>query len=173
MVNRKLQLQFLLVLLIGTLILSFQIFKPFLAPLALAIVFSVVLQPVYAYILHRIGKNPSIASMLVVGLSILCLFIPAVLLSTQVFQEAHSLYESLAQNGGGTNTLVIAIQHVGHVLEPYISGAEARSVVISSNVDEYVKLGLSWLVNNFGKALSSASALALDIFLFVVALSLL
>lgn len=170
MVNRKLQLQFLLVLLIGTLILSFFIFKPFLAPLALAIVFSVVLQPFYKFILRHIGNRPSIASLLTVGLSILCIFIPAVLLGTQVFQEARNLYGSLAQNGGGTNTLVTVIQHAGHGLDTYFPGAEQASIDFSGNVDEYVKQGLSWFVNNLGNALSGASALALDLSVFVISL---
>ncbi|HTK33093.1 MAG TPA: AI-2E family transporter [Candidatus Paceibacterota bacterium] len=170
MINRKLQLQFLLVLLVGTLILSFFIFKPFLAPLALATVFSVVLQPLYRFISRRLGNKPSIASFVTVALSILCIFIPAAFLGTQVFHEARNLYGSLAENGGGTNALVAIIQHTGYSLDSYFPGAEAASVTFSSNVDEYVKQGLSWLVNNLGTALSSASALVIDLSVFIIAL---
>ncbi|MES2315073.1 MAG: AI-2E family transporter [Patescibacteria group bacterium] len=170
MVNRKLQLQFLLVLLVGTLVLSFFIFKPFLAPLALAIVFSVVLQPLYKFISRRLGNKPSIASLITVALTILCIFIPAVLLGTQVFQEARGLYGSLAENGGGTNALINVIQNAGHSLNSVFPGAEHASVAFSANIDEYVKQGLSWFVNHLGTALSSISALVLDLSVFVIAL---
>lgn len=170
MINRKIQIQFLLVLLIGTLVLSFYIFKPFLAPLALAIVFSVVLQPLYRFITKKFGNRHSLGSLVTVAISILCIFIPSVLLGTQVIQEARGLYVSLAQNGSGTGVMVNVVQNIGHTLDSFIPGAEHAAVVFSADIDTYVRQALGWIVDHLGTALSSASAIFIDLFIFVIAL---
>lgn len=170
MVNRKLQLQFLLVLLIGTLLLSFFIFKPFFAPLALAAVFSVVLEPLYRKLSRRIGNMESIAALLTVLISVVCVLVPLTLLSTRVFEESRQLYGSLADSGGGGNLAVTAIRNTGHALENFFPGAQTFSVTLSNDLDVYAKQGLGWLVNNLGAALSSISVLILDLFIFIIAL---
>jgi len=167
--NKKIQLQFLIVLLVGAVILVFFIFKPFLAPLALATVFAVILQPIYRYFTRIFGGRESIASFVTVVLSIVCLLIPCFFLGTQIFQESRQLYSSLI-NTSGTDVAAGAIQKIGHNINNYIPGAESAAVSISENIDAYSKQGLSWLINNLATALSGFSALLVDLSIFVIAL---
>jgi predicted PurR-regulated permease PerM len=170
MTNRKIQLQFLVILLVGTLILTFLIFQSFIAPLALAIVFSVVLQPLYRLIMRKIWHKPSFASLATVVISIICLIVPFSLLGFQVIQEARGLYGTLAYGNNGGNELVASIQKVGSDLEPLVPGSYKASVTFSSNIETYMKQGLSWIVDHAGTALTGASALFLNITVFIVAL---
>ena len=167
--NKKIQLQFLIVLLVGAVILVFFIFKPFLAPLALATVFAVILQPIYKYFTRIFGGRESLASLATVILSITCFLVPCFFLGVQVFQESRQLYSSLLNNGG-TNVTVGVIHNVGQSLNGYIPGAESASITISENIDIYSKQGLAWIINNLGSALSSFSALLVDLSIFIVAL---
>lgn len=170
MVNRKLQLQFLLILLAGICVLSFFIFKPFLTPLVLATVFSVVLDPLYRKISHKLGNKESVAALLTVLISVICLLVPLTLLGTQVFQESRQLYGSLADGNAGGNLIATAIQNTGHTVEKIFPGTEKFFVTASNNLDVYAKQGLRWLIDHLGSALSSISVLLLDLFIFIIAL---
>lgn len=170
MINRKLQLHFLLILLAGTLVLSFFIFKPFLASLALAAVFAVVLTPLYKRILRRLGNRESIASLATVVVCVICVLVPVSLLSVQVFEESKSLYFSLVSGSGAGSVLTSAIQNVGRQANSFFPGAEQFFVSFSNNLDVYARQGLEWLINHLGRALSSISLLLINLFVFMIAL---
>lgn len=169
MINRKSQLKFLLVLLAGALLLAYLIFSPFLAPLALAAVFAVVLQPMHKAILRKFGNRESLASLATVAVAIVCILVPLGLIGTQILGEAGQVYNSLAESGS-QNGFAGMIQNVGHNFEKIYPGSDVFFDSLSADLDVYAKRALEWLLGHLGSALSSVSALVLDLFIFFVAL---
>ena len=170
MINREAQLRFLLALLAGAVILAFLIFMPFLAPLALAAVFAVVLEPLHKRILRKLGNRESLAALITVFVTIVCVLVPLTLIGAQIFGEAGQLYGSLIGVGGEDNLIASVIDNLGDRLSGLYPGSETFFRGLSADLDIYAKRGLEWLLSNLGSALSSISAWLLDLFIFFVAL---
>jgi predicted PurR-regulated permease PerM len=170
MINRKSQLKFLLILLAGALLLASFIFSPFLAPLSLAAVFAVVLQPLYIKILRKFGDRASLAALVAVLIAVICILVPLTLIGTQIFGEAGQLYSSLADSNNQTNLIATTVQDLGQWFANIYPGSETFFNNLSADLDVYAKRGLEWLLGHLGAALSSVSALLLDLFIFFVAL---
>jgi predicted PurR-regulated permease PerM len=170
MINTKLQLQFLLIVLAGALVLSFFVISPFLTPLALAAVLAVVLQPVYRAVLRNTGNRQSTAALATVVLSFVCILIPLAFLGTKIFHESTQLYSSLVEGDNRQNLVVGAIRSIGNTSENILPGTGDFFTNLSNNLDVYVRKGLVWLTEHLGAALSGISALLLDLFIFFIAL---
>src|SRR3989344_2910175 len=170
MINREAQLRFLLALLAGAVILAFLIFMPFLAPLALAAVFAVVLEPLHKRILRKLGNRESLAALITVFVTIVCVLVPLTLIGAQIFGEAGQLYGSLIGVGGEDNLIASVIDNLGDRLSGLYPGSETFFRGLSADLDIYAKRGLEWLLSHLGSALSSISAWLLDLFIFFVAL---
>jgi predicted PurR-regulated permease PerM len=84
----------------GTFILAFFIFQPFLYALVLAVVFAIVLQPIYQKIVRLTNGRQEISALMTVIFVIVFIFTPLIFLGVQIFQEAQQAYASLAGNGG-------------------------------------------------------------------------
>ncbi len=170
MISHSLQLNFLLLLLGGSLALSFFVFSPFLAPLVLAAVFAVVLDPLHVRILRYVGNRESIAALATVLISIVCILVPLSFLGTQIFYESRDLYGSLVTGGGRENPATSLIAYAGKTLEGAIPGAAGIFENLSSDLDIYMKQGLEWLIVHLGTAVSGISVLLLHLFIFFIAL---
>ncbi|MFA5131890.1 MAG: AI-2E family transporter [Candidatus Paceibacterota bacterium] len=168
--NRKLQLPFLILLLAGILLLSFFILKPFLAPLALAAMFAVVLQPLYRKLLRVFGNREALASLSTVFVSLVCIILPLTFLGTQIFHEAVALYSSTIQGENRQDLAVTVLQSAGQTFEKIVPGTGEFFLNLSANLDMYIKQGLSWLIEHLGVALSGISALLLNLFIFFISL---
>lgn len=163
------QLGFLLLLLAGVLLLTFNIFKPFLAPIALAAIFSVVLQPLYIKLKNNNPKRAVVAALGTVLISILGILVPVFLLGTQIFQEAAVLYSTVSQADGQTFVIKL-LTNLGSKAESFIPGTGSLFFNLSSNLDMYIREGLTWVVQHLGGALSSVSKLLLQLFIFLISL---
>lgn len=170
MASYKIQVQFVLVLLISTLLLSCLIISPFFAPLALAVVFSVSLHPLYNKIIRYTGNSPSLAALLTVFISAICILIPLTFIGTQIVRESAQLYTTLAHGDIRENLLATTLSNIGAIAERIIPGTEYFFTNLSSNIDMYIKQGLAWLLAHVGGAVSSASALLLNLFIFFISL---
>lgn len=168
MISHKMQLEFTLILLTGGLILFFFVLKPFLTTLVLATMFAVILYPLYRRILKRVGNREAIASLITVLLSVVCILIPLTFLGTQVFHESVQLYGSLTQEDNKQNTVVALINSAGQTFENFLPGTRSSFTSLSNNIDIYIKQGLEWFINHLGVAISSASTLLLDLFIFFI-----
>ncbi len=96
--HRDLRERFFFALLLGVLVLTVFLFLPYLATLAVAATFAVILQPVYRVILVRVRDSRGIAALLTMLLTGLLVFVPLTVLALQMVQEATSLYVTLSQN---------------------------------------------------------------------------
>lgn len=166
MINNKTKNPFLLAILAGMLILTFFILKPFLATLVLAAICAVVLHPIYKKISKLIGNHEATAASITVILSIVCIIIPLTLLGTQMVREAAQLYGSFSQIDDKQSGLIAVINNLGQASEKLIPGTGNYFADVANNITIYIKQALAWLIGNLGQALSSASVLLLDLFIF-------
>lgn len=163
--NTSSQHYFLLALLLLVGVLAYYILVPFLAPLILGIAFAVVLHPLYTRILELFRGRGSLASLsTVVAVSVIVL-IPVAYLSSQVLGDAQQLYASFTAEEGQSQLQGI-IRDLGPKLEGYVPGFEAKLREFVASADEYAKLGLSWMIQHLADALSGATALFLNLFIF-------
>lgn len=163
--NQKPQIYFLLVLLSITVILSFFILRPFIFAIVLALVFSVIFQPLYNWMIKYSFKHDGLAAFLTTLIIILLIFIPLSFLIIQILQEAKDLYVSLL-SGGGREGLLDVFNKFAYVSHGYLPDAKE----ISANIDQYLKEALSWVLNNLGSFFSNFISLLMTAFLFIISL---
>jgi predicted PurR-regulated permease PerM len=169
MYSQQIQSYTLFGLLAGVAVLTFFIFKPFLTPLALAVIFAVVLYPVHRFFLRHLGGWPSIASLATILITTLAILAPLTLVALLVVGEAQQTYVSLTQGPGLVNTQS-TILYLGNVLEPYAPGSLAVAQNIATDLNTYVAGGLRWGLAHVGVAFSSFLGIALDLVVFYIAL---
>lgn len=156
-------------LLLATALLAFYIFKPFLIPLALAAIFAVALGPLYHLILRSLGGRESLAALLTVLVSLVCLIAPVALLSTRVVVEAQQFYASL-ETGGQSVSLDRALDSGTRLLSPYVPNIESVRQAIVENADTYGKEAARWVASHLGTAFTSVATLLLGLFIFLIGL---
>jgi predicted PurR-regulated permease PerM len=169
MQDRALQPYFLIGALLGALVLTFYILKPFMAPLFLGAVFAVVLYPIYTRIRTRFGGREALASLATLVIALILILIPTFLLGFQLVHEAQQLYGSY-QSGSAQESFTVFLGQAGHIAEGYVPGAQNSLANLSANLDTYMQSALTWIIQHFGVAFSSAAGIFLDLFLFFVAL---
>ncbi len=153
MMDDKPRFYFLLVLLSLSLILAFLVLRPFLYPLILALVFAIIFQPLYKQILKRVGQQTWLAALLTILILIIFILIPLTFLTIHVFQEAQNLYFS--------NLLPNLSQKLGE-FSPLFSN-------LSTDINQYVKNILNFLVQNLGIIFSNLAKIFINLFVFLIA----
>ncbi|MDO8504972.1 MAG: AI-2E family transporter [bacterium] len=160
-VHKKSSFYFLIILLVGMLVLILFILRPFLSALILATVFSVVSQPLYKKISMHI-KSTRLASLFTSLIVAIIILVPSILLGRQIFRETWQLYSSVASEGGSfiieTDRFLDSVQQFSPVQFQF-----------SANVNQYLKQGLSWLVENIGLIFSNIGRLLMSVVIFLIA----
>jgi predicted PurR-regulated permease PerM len=169
MQSRTLAPYFLVAILIGTLVLAYYIFAPFLTPLIMAAVFAVLLHPVYARILSQMPRWPSIASLLTVLVSIIVILIPLIAVGTQIGLEARDLYIDLKAGDLRDSAEMWARQIEGAIVARF-PAAESYFANAYSDFQMYAESALQWLIQHLAGAFSGVAAGVLKFLLFFVAL---
>lgn len=165
MTDQKSQLYFLLAILAGTFVLAFFISQPFLYALILAMVFATVLQPVYQKILGITYGRQGLSALATILIVIIFIFTPLIFLGIQIFQEAQQLYFSLAEGSGAR-----AILNISNGLLQSFQKYFPATKDFSFNTDQYLKQGLSWLLQHLASVFGSFAKMAVSSFVFLVAL---
>lgn len=166
--SKTLQFYFLLFLLGASFILAVSIFWPFLAALALALIFAVVLRPLHGKIHARMSEMPGIASLLTVTVGVLGILLPLVALGVLLVSQAEALYVTLTQ-GSVKAYLQVPLANLQQTISAYIPGTHFLDG-FSSDLDIYLQRGLEWIIQNMGAAFSKAAALLINFFVFFFAL---
>ncbi len=165
----KIRPYFLLAILLGAALLTFVVFQPFLAPLALAGVFAVVLYPTFRHILSYMPKYRAPAAVLTVIFGVIVILMPLFLLGFLIFAQATALYAMLSSEGGRAyveNTVQSIIAFVAQ----YVPQVAAMQDTIISDLQTYATTALSFVVSNLGAVVSSITGLLLALFIFFIAL---
>lgn len=167
--HQKLRHYFLLVILLAMLVFVAWVFRPFLAPLVLAIVFAVVLQPVKHTLLRWTGNSSKITAVICLLLVAICFLVPLFFLGYQILTEAQDLYVSvvLSENRHYIESFLGAF---GGKLNSFFPGAGNYLGSFFDNIDTYVRYVLEWVLQNIGTVFSNVAAIVLDLFIFFMAL---
>ncbi|MEK9195663.1 MAG: AI-2E family transporter [Patescibacteria group bacterium] len=163
--HQKSELYFLIFLLIGILVLTFFIFKPFLYALILAMVFATVFKPLHRRMLIITHQKRSLAALLATVSVLIIVIAPIAFLGMQVFRETTQLYVVLTQNGGAAN-LSHGLQNAVGSLQRFIP----VPIEFSFDLNQYARQGLSWLLGQLGPFFANVTKAMLGTFIFLVAL---
>ncbi|MBI5004009.1 AI-2E family transporter [Candidatus Kaiserbacteria bacterium] len=158
------QFYFLLALLGASFLFAVLIFWPFLAALALSLVFAVVLRPLHKDISSHMPKLPGIATLFTLCVGIVGILLPLVILGVLLVSQAESLYFTLTQ-GSVKAYLQIPFYNIDHMINTYLPGTHF-SDAFSPDIDTYLKRGLEWIIQNIGVAFSTAASLFIGFFVF-------
>jgi predicted PurR-regulated permease PerM len=163
--QHKSEFYFLSIFLLGISILLFFIFKPFLFALILAVVFATVFDPLHKKILKMTKESKGLTAFLTTGAVLIIIVVPLTFLGIQIFQEATGLYSSLASNGNTinlTNNISTYLQN--------LTGFSPVPIDTSFDFNQYLKQGLSWLIQHIGPVFANVIQVILGIFIFLIAL---
>jgi predicted PurR-regulated permease PerM len=162
---QKPQLYFLLLALAGVFILTFLILRPFLYALVLAAVFAFVFHPIYQRMIKHLRGRRGLAAFATLLIVFVCIVTPSTFLGIQIFQEAQGLYFSLIEDDG-KGIVLATLNDLLERIQKYIPAAQGFTI----DLDQYIKQGLDWLVQHLGSILGSFTKMAINSFLFLVAL---
>jgi len=165
MSHQKSELYFLPFLLTGVFILAFFIFKPFLYALIFAIIFATVFGPVHKKALTITRERRGLAALLATVSVLIIVVVPITFVGIQIFQEATGLYSFLTQNGGAAD-LYRGAEDTIDSLKRFIP----VSVDFSVDINQYLRQGLSWLLQHLGPLFSNVAKAMLGVFVFLIAL---
>jgi len=162
MERSKLQLIFFLAMMGVTLILTFFIFRPFLAPLVVAATFAVIFQPMHRRVEKALPHSPSAAALISVVAVALILLIPLTLFGLQIFREAQQLFHTLSEGGAGS------------LPDKLPEGIRGQITTLSPNfsldLERVGRQALDWIMQNLNNIFSSLFGTVLSFFLFLISL---
>ncbi|MEK7464153.1 MAG: AI-2E family transporter [Patescibacteria group bacterium] len=163
--GKKVQSYFLVILIVGVLAITFFIFRAFLQPLVLASVAAFIFQPLNQKILRFFGGRGGFASFCTTIIIIAFILVPLTFLGIQIFGEAKQVYSYLS-DGGGKNEILNIVEGVVSDLHRIFPSTKELSI----NIDEYLKQGLNWLIQNLNGVFSSFARIIVSSFIFLIAL---
>lgn len=164
------QSYFLVALLAIAAALSFFVFRPFITVLVLAMIFAVVLQPLYRGVTRwSRDRFPGFAAFATILITAVCILMPLSFIAVHIADDAERLYDSLVDGTAGTylDTLFV---YVDEATAQYAPGLSVSAIELSASIDQYMKNGLIWLAQNLGGVFSSAAQFLLYLFIFLIAL---
>ncbi len=164
----RLQLYFFFALILGVSLLTFFIFKPYFPILFLALVFTVVFEPIHRHIVRLTGKREGIAAFISVVLVFLLILIPLIFFGILFFQEANNVYSEL-ETSTGVSALDAALNRVEMFVENLVPNLSWN---IKEHIDfrNYAGQGLLWVLDNFGPLFSGVLRGLIGLFFLMIAL---
>ncbi|MCF7865663.1 MAG: AI-2E family transporter [Candidatus Pacebacteria bacterium] len=141
-------------------ILSALIFWPFLTPLALAGIVSILIHPVYRKVLKFL-KSESLASVVTIVLLVVLILAPLTIIANQIISEAQNLYSSVSS--GESISVDFLTTKVEVAVQKYIPD-------FTINTREYLSSFASWVVDRLGGIFSGTLDLVVKFALSIVAL---
>jgi len=158
--HQWIQHTFFVALLLGAALITFFIFKPFLAPLVLAGSLAVLFSPLYRRLKRFLPDT--LAAIFTVILVIIIVLIPFILIGQLIFNEAQGLYQQISNQGS-----VESLSTAARSLEQYIHRVAPN---VSINAEQYVQTALSWILNNLNGFFSGFLRIILALIIMSIAL---
>jgi predicted PurR-regulated permease PerM len=159
--TKKLQLYFFIGLLLVVFVMTLAMFKPFLAPIALAFMTAIVVRPWDRKILAGLKGRRTLAAVITTALVLFIILVPLSLLVQQVTVESINFYSEIKEGDlGGFETLA------GAVLSPI----QAVFPGFAPDIEGGIKSVTDGFVSNASRIFSSTASLGLAIFIAVIAL---
>lgn len=166
MAQERIQIWFFIVFILAVITLSFFIFLPYLSVLFLALVFSIIFNPLYEWFLRHFGGKGTTASLLTVLAVLLVIVGPVSFFGTLLFQEVSDLYREIVGNSGNAG-LSQSFNFLEAQLGRIMPGV---NIQIGSDATEYLRQGLSWILDNLSIFFGGFLRIAFGLFLMLLAL---
>jgi len=163
--HKKSELYFLLTLVLIIATISFFVFKPFLPAVISAIVFAIIFAPVHRFILKIMRHQAGISALISTVLVLIIAVVPLVVVGINIFYEASNLYSSVVSGSNASNLSLFAEKTV-KVVKSYTD----YPLDLSIDINQYLKQGLTWLLQHLGPLFSNIATLLLSAFIFLIAL---
>ena len=160
---------FLLTILLCALAFVVLVLKPFLAPLALAAIFAVILRPIFNRLIGYAGRRRSVAAFITLLIALVCILVPLGLVVGQIVVEAGNLYTSLS-SGSGVSFISGVFGQLVAAVSQLLPGVTLNPEAIIADLDTYTQQALQVVISHLGGVLSSVTSLLLSLFIFLIAL---
>lgn len=170
---QKNQQYFLFVLIFIVSVLSFLMYLPFLAPLLIALVCSVIFFPIHKKVSAVISKGNVRSSLSSLVTLLLVLFIVLIPLSTLAFQvsvEARSLYNKITSTENSYPVFTVLNNQLENLSGKILKDNSASVKKEALNVEEYIEQGLKFSFTHIDSIFSSAAKILFQIIILVLAL---
>ncbi len=145
--------------------LAFFIMSPYLTPLFLAGVFTILFSPIHRRMLKWTKGNGSLSAFLTV-LVVLCLIlVPLIFIGVLMFQEVVTIYGSLTEG----NAAFAVVDTVTKTFEGYIQKL-IPAFKMNANLYVYLETALRWVAANLNTFFSSILEFTFQIFIIIIAM---
>ena len=154
--TRSSQNYFFLAFLSIVIILGIFIFLPFLAPLVLALAFTVIFMPLHQRVLKKFfngREKSSLGAVVTLVILAVLVFVPLTFVAIKIFDEVGQMYAILAD----------------HSLNSRISGV-ISNVFGSYDVVDLLRLAAQWAVSNMNAIFGKLSKIVIEFFVMFLAL---
>jgi predicted PurR-regulated permease PerM len=165
MVAQKIQTWFFILFTLIVLVLTFFVFLPYVSILFLALVFAIIFYPFHERILRIFSNRKTIASITSVFIVFLLISGPVSFFTTLLFQEASDMYRTVVNADNGNSMLGISMfeKKINDLFPGFFPNAEVDTI-------QYVKQGLSWILDNLSVFFGGFLKIAIGLFLMLLAL---
>lgn len=157
------ELIFFFALFTGVGLLSFAVMSPYILPIFLAGVFTILFAPLHARILRWMRGNESLAALFTVILVLFLVLVPLIFLGILMSREVFGIYEMLAGRGSGLVVLDRATGAVEHFIQTFIPAFELKA-----NIYSYLESGLRFLGENLNAFLSGILSFVTQLLLVLI-----
>lgn len=161
--HKHLQSFFFLSLLLGALILSFFVFRPFLYALILAATLAVVFHSLHEKITHFFKSHDSLAALLTVFIVVVVVLIPMAFFGVKVFDESLNLYTQISAQGD--NVFLSGGEFFREIQETI--GVNVN--LFSFDLGYYAKRFISLVLENLGQVFSGIVQILIGFFVCILA----
>lgn len=162
MERRLLELLFFLVILIGTIVVVFLLFRPFLYTLILAGVLAYLTGGVYARLLSKL-RSPSATAAVMTVLVFAALLVPLTLIGLRIAYEASGMYAYVSEQATHER-IVIGLDRLQRALDGTFPGVRVDANRITAQLGSV----FGWLVNSLGSLLGSFASLVVNFLLLLL-----
>ncbi|HEY4504038.1 MAG TPA: AI-2E family transporter [Candidatus Paceibacterota bacterium] len=159
-------------LLLAVAILSVLIFLPFLTPLILALVLSIIFGPVYRFLLKIFFGNEersTFASLMTLFLVILIVLIPGFFIVGKLYNEIQDMYYFLTEESSRSSVIVFLNSASDWLSNAFLNIYPSISFD-SFNITDYLQLGVEWAFSNVDTLFTGIGKVVMGLFITFLAL---
>ena len=162
---------FFFILLGAAVVAAALLFWPFLSPVVLAAVASIVSYPLYRTFLRMFGLGKggkTLSALLTVIVVAIVVLVPLFFLVGSIYSEVQTLYALLTDEGNRSQ--LISVLDIGsQTLSAMVFGVLPAKSFYSLNVTTYIKNALEWIFGNLDVVISSMAKIAGYALVFLLA----
>lgn len=149
----------------GVGLLTFVIMSPYLTPLFLAGVFTILFAPIHARLQKWMKGSESGAALGTVLVVLCAILVPLIFLGILMFKEVLSIYGTLSQGNVALSALDSLIAFVENGIHKFIPDFQ-----IHANIYAYAEAFLKWLASHLNTFFSGILSFIFQMFIIVVAM---